>query len=77
MDQLQGLQEGKALSYIVEVVRIETQEVVRSIGPTSLNKAGLVQRGVLRNLDESVFFVQVVAVSNEPEALNWMDTIDE
>jgi hypothetical protein len=57
---------------MVEVVDVKTREPVKRLGPMSERKADRVERGILMNLDDEKYFVQVVKVTNDPDE---MDTI--
>lgn len=54
-------------SYMVEVLEAKTRRVVKTLGPMSERKADRVERGILMNLDDENYYVQVVEVTNDCE----------
>jgi hypothetical protein len=62
------------MSYMVEVIDRKTNESVKTMGPMTERKAERVERGLLINLDDENYYVQVVKVTNEVDTDN-VDTI--
>lgn len=56
------------MSYTIEIVNIETREVVKTLGPMTATKADRVERGILINLDDARYHTRLVKCTNEPTA---------
>lgn len=54
------------MAWFVEVVDFDTNEVVKRLGPMSMNRAVLIDQGLTHNLNHARFFTRIVEEVEKP-----------